>query len=76
MSSWFDEEKRNFPQLASRDVLPNLWLKHARSDRVELRKADCVASFGALTSEMKKCDSHRDQVLWTSLDVSAAPRRV
>lgn len=31
--SWFDEEKtRNFPALASRNALPNLWLKWERAE--------------------------------------------
>ena len=66
--AWFQEEKRNFPQLASRDYLPNLWLKYSRTDRQELRRGDCKAAFAALTSEMKASDSHGDRVLWTSLE--------
>jgi hypothetical protein len=65
--SWFAEEKSNFPKLASRDLLPNLWLKYERSDRVPLRKSDCMATFAALTSEMKKM--HADKVLWKTLEV-------
>lgn len=67
LMSWFKEEPRNFPILASRDLLPNLWLKYERSDRVPLRKSDCMSTFAALTSDMKK--THADKVLWTSLEV-------
>jgi hypothetical protein len=67
--SWFDSEKsHNFPALASRDVLPNLWLKYERSDRTPLNRDDCHKSFATLTAEMRSSATHGVKAVWKSLD--------
>jgi hypothetical protein len=53
--SFFEAEGKthNFPALASRNYLPNLWLKWDRTDRNALKREDCNAAFNQLLRLMK-----------------------
>jgi hypothetical protein len=53
--SFFEAEGKthNFPALASRNYLPNLWLKWDRTDRNALKRDECNAAFNQLLRQMK-----------------------
>jgi hypothetical protein len=67
--SFFEAEGKthNFPALASRNYLPNLWLKWDRTDRNALKREDCNAAFNQLLRLMKADAAVAKRIAFTDL---------
>jgi hypothetical protein len=62
-----ENESKNFPPLASRNALPNLWLKYSRTDRTPLARDECNASFNALLKELRAHAAFAARAAFTDL---------